>query len=69
MGVATTQAVTGSPVFTDALAVVDCRVWHALDAGDHRIIVGEVVYALSREGPPLLYHARQWRALAGDITP
>ncbi len=67
-GVATTQAVTGSPVLTKALAVIDCRVWHALDAGDHRIIVGEVVFASSGEGHPLLYHARQWRRLADDVT-
>lgn len=65
-GLTTTQAFTGSPLLPEALAVIDCRVRQAIDAGDHRIIVGEVVYASSREGAPLLYYARDWRRLADD---
>ncbi len=65
-GVATTQAVTGSPLLPEVLAVIDCRVWQSVEAGDHRIIIGEVVYASAREGAPVLYHDRGWRRLARD---
>lgn len=65
-GIATTQAVTRSPLVPEALAVIDCRVWRSLDAGDHRIVIGEVVYASAREGAPVLYHDRGWRRLARD---
>ncbi len=42
-GIPTRNAVTGSPVFEDALAWLDCRVWARHDGGDHEIVVGEVV--------------------------
>lgn len=64
-GVGTTRAVTGSPLLPDALAVLDCRVWKAVDAGDHRVVIGTVVYASARDGAPILYHGRGWRRVAG----
>jgi len=63
-GLVTTPGVTGSPVLPDALAVLECRVWRMVEAGDHRVIIGEVTHAAARDGEPLLYHARQWRTLA-----
>jgi flavin reductase (DIM6/NTAB) family NADH-FMN oxidoreductase RutF len=36
-------ATTGTPVFDDALAWVDCEVRHTLDLGSHTLFVGEVV--------------------------
>ena len=40
-----TTAVTGAPVFREAIAWVDCEVRHALDLGTHTLFVGEVVAA------------------------
>jgi flavin reductase (DIM6/NTAB) family NADH-FMN oxidoreductase RutF len=40
-----TTAVTGAPVFTDALAWMDCEVRRAVDFGTHTFHVGEVVDA------------------------
>lgn len=39
------EATTGAPVFTDAIAWVDCEVRQAIDLGTHTLFVGEVVDA------------------------
>jgi flavin reductase (DIM6/NTAB) family NADH-FMN oxidoreductase RutF len=39
------EAVTGAPIFVDAIAWMDCEVRHALDLGTHTLFVGEVVAA------------------------
>lgn len=39
------ERTTGAPVFTEALAWVDCEVRHSLDLGTHTLFVGEVVDA------------------------
>jgi flavin reductase (DIM6/NTAB) family NADH-FMN oxidoreductase RutF len=44
-GFAITEAVTGAPVFVDAVAWMDCRVRNTLDLGTHTLFVGEVVGA------------------------
>ena len=40
-----TTAVTGAPVFEEAIAWMDCEVRHTLDLGTHTLFVGEVVDA------------------------
>ena len=41
---------TGSPIFTDAIAFVECRVVKTVDAGgDHTLFIGEVVNAGVRD--------------------
>lgn len=45
---------TGSPLLEAALAWVECRVQGSLPAGDHLLVVAEVVeVGLNREGTPL----------------
>ena len=44
-GWAVTEATTGAPVFTDAIAWMDCEVRHTLDLGTHTLFVGEIVAA------------------------
>jgi flavin reductase (DIM6/NTAB) family NADH-FMN oxidoreductase RutF len=34
--------VTGAPIFTEAIAYLDCRLWQSLDCGTHTLFVGEV---------------------------
>jgi flavin reductase (DIM6/NTAB) family NADH-FMN oxidoreductase RutF len=48
-GRAVTAAVTGAPVFVEAIAWVDCEVRHRLDLGTHTLFVGEVVAAEIRD--------------------
>ena len=42
-GRAVTEATTGAPVFTEAIAWMDCEVRHAVDLGTHTLFVGELV--------------------------
>lgn len=59
-------AVTGAPVFPEALGWVDCRVYQRHEAGDHTIFIGQVEAAgSSATGDALLYFNRQW----GHFTP
>lgn len=45
---------TGAPLLDDALAWLECRVLGSLPAGDHVVLVAEVVeVGLNREGQPL----------------
>lgn len=56
--------VTGSPIFSDALGWIDCRVSAAHDAGDHVIYVGAVVATSRGEmGAPLLYYRGTYQGL------
>ncbi|MCL6645934.1 MAG: flavin reductase family protein [Dehalococcoidia bacterium] len=58
-------AASGSPVLSEALAYLDCRVTSAYEGGDHTIFVGEVVDgATLRDAPPLIFYRGGYRALA-----
>ena len=48
--------VTGSPVLEDAIAWLDCQVTEVYQAGDHSIVVGEVVACDARDGEPLVFY-------------
>jgi flavin reductase (DIM6/NTAB) family NADH-FMN oxidoreductase RutF len=63
---------TGAPILDAALATMECRTTAVHDAGDHSIVVGEV---LGVTGPaqgdgqaagPLVHHAGRYRRLAAD---
>ena len=46
--------VSGTPVLTDCLGWVECRVVATLPSGDHTLVLGEIVAAgLEHEGEPL----------------
>jgi flavin reductase (DIM6/NTAB) family NADH-FMN oxidoreductase RutF len=34
---------TGAPIFEEAIAFVDCRLWKTVDCGSHSIFIGEIV--------------------------
>jgi len=52
---------TGAPILDKALSYVECEVVDIHDAGDHSIIVGEVVNAeLRHDGPPLVMGDTPW---------
>ncbi len=46
---------SGSPLLDDTLATIDCSLYAQHDAGDHVILVGQVLTLSRREGKPLLY--------------
>lgn len=57
----------GCPVPEGCLAYLDCEVTDTHDAGTHTVFIGEVTGGeVLREAPPLLYHNRDYRQVAGD---
>jgi flavin reductase len=63
--------VTGSALIDGALATLECRTYARHGAGDHDIVVGEVigaeVGAESKAGEPLLYFRRGYHDLGGSL--
>jgi flavin reductase (DIM6/NTAB) family NADH-FMN oxidoreductase RutF len=52
---------TGCPVLDDALAYVECRAQDFVPAGDHTLVIGEVLDgAVLREGEPLTQRILGW---------
>lgn len=51
---------TGAPILKQRLAGFDCRIVARHEAGDHVILVGEVVRFDSFTGAPLLYYASNY---------
>jgi flavin reductase (DIM6/NTAB) family NADH-FMN oxidoreductase RutF len=63
-GIAFHTEATGAPIFDEALAWIDCRVWAEHEAGDHTIFIGEVMAGNARDGSPLFYN----RGAYGRLT-
>ncbi len=55
---------TGMPLLPDALATLECAVFQRAEAGDHTILIGEVVSATRHEGRPLIYFSSGYRGLS-----
>lgn len=54
----------GTPILEEALSVLHCRLHDTFRAGDHTIVVGEVVEIDRRaEGAPLLYYDRSYHSI------
>jgi flavin reductase (DIM6/NTAB) family NADH-FMN oxidoreductase RutF len=63
-GVAYREEATGAPVLERAAAWLDCRIAQLHDAGDHTIVVGEVVACdADPASEPLVYHGGAYRSL------
>jgi flavin reductase (DIM6/NTAB) family NADH-FMN oxidoreductase RutF len=54
----------GVPLLPDVLATFECAVQQTIDAGDHRIFLGQVCRINTREGRPLLYFGSKYQILA-----
>ncbi|MBM3261824.1 MAG: flavin reductase [candidate division Zixibacteria bacterium] len=57
------DAVTGSPIFADALAYVDCWLTEVLSGGDHDIFIGEIVAGNAGNGRPLMFYQGKYQKL------
>jgi flavin reductase (DIM6/NTAB) family NADH-FMN oxidoreductase RutF len=59
---------TGAAVVDGALAALECRTVSTLDAGDHTVVVGEVlgVSVPDPQAAPLLYYEGRYRGLSHD---
>jgi flavin reductase len=62
--------VTGGPVLVEAVASFDCRLRRSHRAGDHAIVLGEVVALVHRpQLEPLVFHAGTYKALEHEPMP
>ncbi|MDD5227308.1 MAG: flavin reductase family protein [Methylococcales bacterium] len=57
-------AVTGSPLLSESLMSLDCKLIEKVQAGSHWILIGEVQACESRDGEPLLYYRAGYHELA-----
>jgi flavin reductase (DIM6/NTAB) family NADH-FMN oxidoreductase RutF len=58
---------SGAPRIAGALAWIDCQLWREHDAGDHVIVLGEVLDLQADEaGAPLLYFQGRYGRLHPD---
>ena len=61
------RGVTGAALLDESVAWLECRTTSVHEAGDHDILVGEVlaIPAVNREAAPLVYWASGYGGLAG----
>jgi flavin reductase (DIM6/NTAB) family NADH-FMN oxidoreductase RutF len=66
-GVPLTTGVTGCPLLDEAAATFDCRVHRIVPAGDHVIVLGEVL-ALTHDpaSAPLVFHGGGYGSLTAE---
>jgi flavin reductase (DIM6/NTAB) family NADH-FMN oxidoreductase RutF len=65
--IAVQNGVTDCPVLLDAAASFDCRVHRIVDAGDHVVVLGEVLALRHRpELAPLVFHGGNYASLATE---
>jgi flavin reductase (DIM6/NTAB) family NADH-FMN oxidoreductase RutF len=61
------RSVTGSPILVGVAASMDCRLYTAHEAGDHHILIGEVLDIDVDEGvEPLLFHGGRYQRVRAD---
>jgi flavin reductase (DIM6/NTAB) family NADH-FMN oxidoreductase RutF len=65
LGLLTETLVTGSPLISDGLAWLDCRIVETFTAGMNTLFIAEVVAARGTgSGDPLIYHNRGYWKLS-----
>jgi flavin reductase ActVB len=57
---------TGLPLIEGASAQTECLMLDRVDGGDHTILIGEVIWAVSSNDPPLLHFNRQFGRFIGE---
>jgi flavin reductase (DIM6/NTAB) family NADH-FMN oxidoreductase RutF len=69
-GVPFEPGVTGCPVLVEATASFECRLRQSHRAGDHLIVLGEVVALVHRPRlEPLIFHGGTYKSLARESRP
>jgi flavin reductase (DIM6/NTAB) family NADH-FMN oxidoreductase RutF len=54
---------TGVPLIDGCIGQLQCSVAQTVEAGDHAILIAEVVSATSSQGDPLIYYGSSYRHL------
>lgn len=67
-GLAWHQGKTTVPVLDDAIAFFECKFSHECEAGDHRLVIGRVVYGAVRDPQALPMNYRDTGAMDGSSS-
>jgi flavin reductase (DIM6/NTAB) family NADH-FMN oxidoreductase RutF len=60
-GIDFTKGKTGSPIIRGSRAAIECKQWQTFEGGDHTVIVGQVVSAVTfGSRRPLVYYSQQY---------
>lgn len=62
-----TKSELNLPLLSNTLAVLQCKTYQQVDAGDHTILIGEVLDIQNAGKEPLLYHRRKFGAIPGQF--
>jgi flavin reductase (DIM6/NTAB) family NADH-FMN oxidoreductase RutF len=55
---------TGAPILDGIAAWIDCRIYKQIEAGDHWLVLGEVLeLSVHRDGGALVFHGGQFHPL------
>lgn len=54
----------GVPLLPNSLATLQCRLFKALDGGDHSIFLGEVEHVIVRDSKPLVYFRGSYTSIS-----
>lgn len=55
------------PIIHGYSGLLECKVHKTVDAGDHTMLIGEVINAHNQETEPLLYHQRVFGAIPKEF--
>ncbi|AZU64444.1 flavin reductase family protein [Neobacillus mesonae] len=55
------------PIIEGAFAVLQCNTFKTIEAGDHTILIGEVVDIQIEKKEPMLYHRRHFAAIPAEF--
>lgn len=58
---------TGLPIIEGAAGVLQCKTYNTIDAGDHTILIGEVIEIQNHNKEPLLYHKRKFGEIPSEF--
>ena len=67
-GIEWTPGVNGAPILKGVLASLECSVSQMVEAGDHLVIIGQVMHATWREGQPLVYFNSSYQSLRTESS-
>ena len=60
---------TASPLLDEVAAWIDCRIYKRIEAGDHWLVLGEVLdLSVQRDGGALVFHGGAYFGLGGAST-
>lgn len=55
------------PIIAETAAVLQCKTFQTMEAGDHTILIGEVIALDNHQKAPLLYHKRTFGGIPNEF--